>query len=516
MIFLDNTVVNTALPSIARDLDASTSTLQWVVDSYTLILSGLLLLGGTLGDRFGRRRFLTLGMLVFGAGALGASLATDAGTLILMRGVQGAGGALVLPATLSIITDVFPRAERAKAIGIWTAVCAVGIATAPVFGGYLVDRFDWSAVFLMHLPIVGLALVGMRIVPESRDKRLFRLDVPGAVLATLGLLAVVYGIIQGSVAGWTSAEIVTAFVAGIGLLGAFLVVERRSAAPMLPLHFFKQKDFTGAVLIIGLVFFALGVTFFFMSQYFQLVQGKSALTAGLYSLPAAGMMVVGAAISGMLNKSVGPKVLTLLASGAAAFGLAWLTQIDMDSSYLTVAIGFVAFGVGGGLGLAPLTDIVMAAVPVNDAGIGSSVNDVSRELGATLGVAVTGTLVSSLYSSQIEEGLTGVVASNLVQQAGDGIGVAAGIAQSLPAEVATAVIQTANEAFVDAINNGLWVSVGFMVAAGVVSLLLIPWKMRERQAESVVVAAGAAPGVSIGAVAVEERIAAFGLDPDAA
>ena len=488
MIFMDNTVVNTALPSIARDLNASTSTLQWVVDGYTLILSGLLLLGGTIGDRFGRRRWLAIGMVVFGAASAGAALATTSETLILMRGLQGTGAALVLPATLSIITDMFPREERAKAIGVGAGVGAMGLAIGPAVGGYLVDELSWSAVFWMHLPVVAAVLLGLRIVPESKDSRLLKLDIPGAVLATGGLLALVYALIQGSEAGWTSPGIVLAFVAGVVLLGGFGWVELHTKAPMLPLRFFKQRDFTGAVVIIGLVFFALMVTFFFLTQYFQLVQGKSAFTAGLYILPMAGMMMVGAPLSGILSRSLGPKVLVTAAVGAVAVGLAWLTQVDPDTGYVYIAVGLMTFGFGGGMGLAPLTDTVMAAVPVNDAGIGSAVNDVSRELGGTLGIAITGSIVSGIYSSNVESSLAeavdaGVVDAAVLETTSEGIGVTAVLVESLPLEVATIVTDAANVAFVDAFTTGLWVSAGFMAAAVVVALTMLPRRMRATQAD---------------------------------
>jgi EmrB/QacA subfamily drug resistance transporter len=483
MVFLDNTVVNTALPSISRDLGASTATLQWVVDSYTLLLAGLLLVGGTIGDRFGRRRFLSIGMVIFGAGAVGAALANSAESLIVMRSLQGVGAALVLPATLSIVTNVFPREERAKAIGIWTGVGAIAIAAGPVFGGFLVDEIGWSSVFWMHIPIVLLALFGLRIVPESRDRRALGLDIRGAVLATGGLLSLVFAIIQGNESGWLSMEILGAFGLGIGLLAAFVVAELRTRAPMLPFHFFKQRDFTGAVLIIGLVFFALMVTFFFLTQFFQLVQGKSAFTAGLYVLPAAGMMMVGAPISGVLSRSVGPKILTTIAGLSMAFGFLWLTQLSADSSFITVAIGIMAFGFGGGMSLAPLTDTVMAAVPVNDAGIGSAINDVSRELGAALGIATVGSFASGLYQSNVESALDGVAPASVVETVSEGIGVAAVTLPSLPADLAATVSAAANGAFVDAITTGMYISAGFAVAATLVAAVLIPRKMRETQAE---------------------------------
>ena len=484
MVFLDNTVVNTALPSISRDLGASTSTLQWVVDSYTLLLAGLLLVGGSIGDRFGRRRFLTIGMVIFGVGAAGAAISNSAESLILMRGLQGVGAALVLPATLSIITDVFPREERAKAIGIWTGVGAIAIAAGPVFGGFLVDEIAWSAVFWMHIPIVVLALFGLRIVPESRDRRALGLDIRGGLLATGGLLAMVFGIIQGNESGWTSTLILGAFGLGIGLLAAFAVTEIRSRAPMLPFRFFKQRDFNGAVLIIGLVFFALMVTFFFLTQFFQLVQGRSAFTAGLYMLPAAGMMMVGAPISGVLSRSIGPKILTTVAGLAMTFGLLWLTQLSVDSSFVTVAIGIMAFGFGGGMALAPLTDTVMAAVPVNDAGIGSAVNDVSRELGAALGIATVGSFVGGLYERNVESALEGAAPASVVESVGDGIGVAAVTLPTLPADLAATVSAAANGAFVDAVTTGMYISAGFAVVATLVAAFLMPRKMREMQAEA--------------------------------
>ena len=504
MVFLDNTVVNTALPSIARDLNASTATLQWVIDGYTLVLAGLLLVGGTMGDRFGRRRFLTIGMVIFGLGAVGGALAGDANTLIAMRGVQGTGAALVLPATLSIVTDVFPRNERAKAIGIWTGVGALAIAVGPVVGGFLVDQLNWNAVFWMHIPVVALALLGLRIVPESRDSRLRGLDLPGAVLATGGLIAVVYAIIQGNESGWTSPEIVVAFLGGAALLAAFAAVQKRSANPMLPLRFFRQRDFNGAVLVIGLIFFAMMVTFFFLTQFFQIVQGKSAFTAGLYLLPTAGMMMVGVPLSGLLEKRVGARILVVAAGIAVVFGLVWLSAVDASSSFTYIAIGLAAFGFGGGMALAPLTDTVMAAVPVNDAGIGSAVNDVSRELGAALGIAIVGSFVGSIYRANVEDRLDGGVDPEIVQTTSEGIGVAVVAAQSLPADIAATVVGAANDAFVDAFTTGLLISAGFMAAATLAAVVLLPNRMRETQALDSAAPAGGLLPVPAAAMQKEE------------
>ena len=294
----------------------------------------------------------------------------------------------------------------------------------------------------------------------------------------------VYSLIQGNDAGWLSREILGGFGLGAALLAGFVAVELRTRAPMLPLRFFRQRDFTAAVIIIGLVFFALMVTFFFLTQFFQIVQGKSALTAGLYLLPMAGMMMVGAPVSGLLVRRVGPRALLVVASGALVLGLAWLTQIDAGTGYGTIVIGLMIFGFGAGMGETPLTDTVMAAVPVDDAGIGSALNDVSRELGATLGIAIIGSIVSGLYTSNVEDRLGGVVDEAVVETAGEGIGVATVVAQALPADLAATVLEAANGAFVDAFTTGLWISAGFMAAAAVVSLLMLPRRIRTQQAEN--------------------------------
>ena len=482
IVFIDNTVVNTALPAISVDLGASISTLQWVVDSYVLVLAGLLLLGGSLGDRFGRKRWMTIGLVVFGAGSVGAALADSTGALIAFRGVQGVGAALVLPATLSIITNVFPRGERAKAIGIWTAVGGLGIGIGPVLGGWLVDNIGWSSVFWLHIPVLTVALIGMLFVPESKDERALGLDVPGAILGTTGIIALVYAIIQGPEAGWASAEILIAFGLAIVLLTAFAFVEARSEAPMLPLKFFRQKDFTGAVLTLGLIIFGMLVTFFFLTQFFQIVQGRSAFAAGLLIIPASVGMMMGAPLSGALVKRIGPRYLVLSMALAMITGVLLLTGVDVDSSTLSVIIPLGIFGFGAGLGMPALTDTVMAAVPEADAGIGSAVNDVSRELGGALGIATIGSFVSSFYRSSVEGSLTGIVPDEIVELAGEGIGVASVVAANLPREVGATVVSAANDAFIDAMTTGFQISAVILVSAIVIAFTLIPRRMRAEQA----------------------------------
>lgn len=481
IIFLDNTVVNTALPTISVDLGASTSMLQWIVDSYVLVLAGLLLIGGSLGDRFGRRRWMIVGLFIFGGGAVGAGLATSGAELIAFRGVQGLGAALVLPGTLSIITNVFPREERAKAIGIWTAVGALGIGLGPALGGYLVDNFGWASVFWMHIPVVAVAIAGMAVVPESRDERNLPLDVPGAVFGTTGLVALVYGIIQGSEAGWTSPEILASFGAAAVLLTAFARVELRSDHPMLPLKFFRQKDFTGAVLAIGLIMFGMLVTFFFLTQYFQIVQGRTALAAGMLIIPTSVAMMFGAPLSGWLVTKIGPRYLVLAMAVAMVTGVLMLTSLEVGSSSMAAIVPLSIFGFGAGLGMPALTDTVMAAVPEADAGIGSAVNDVSRELGGALGVATIGSVVSSLYRSNVGEGLAGVP-TEVAELATESVGVASFAAQQLPTEIGQNVIAAANQAFVDAMTTGFQISAVVLLSAIVIAFTLIPKRVRISQA----------------------------------
>ena len=484
MIFLDGTVVNTALPAIARDFDANNSVLQWVVNLYSLILAGFLLVAGSTGDRFGRRKALGAGMVIFGLGAVGAALADNSTTLIVMRGVQGLGAAFALPSTLSIITDVFPRGERAKAIVIWTAIGSMGIAVGPALGGYLVDELDWTAVFWLHMPVVALALYGLRFMPESRDSTHRPIDVPGAVLATGGMLALVYGIIQGGEAGWTSAQIVGTIATGTALLAAFAVVEFKSSHPMLPLHYFKRMDFTGSFLVLMLFFLGAVGVFFFLTQFYQLVQGRTAFVAGAALTPVAGTMILGTGIASKSGPSLGPKFTVVIAGLIIMVGMGFFAQLDVDTAFWIPIVGMAIFGLGFGMAMPTVTDTIMASVPVNDAGVGSAMNDLSRELGFVLGVAILGSLVTSLYRNSVTDAVAGLVPESLSETIGNSIGAVGSIAAELPADVAVTVTESANASFVDALNVGFVAAAGFVGLGILVAATLVPRRMRSAQAES--------------------------------
>jgi EmrB/QacA subfamily drug resistance transporter len=481
LAFLDDTVVNTALPRISLALHASTSGLQWVVDAYVLVLASLLLLSGSIGDRYGRKRTMTIGLVAFGAAAVGASQAHSIGQLIAMRACQGLGAALILPATLSIITNVFPREERARAIAVWTAIGGLAIGLGPVLGGYLVDAASWHAVFWLFVPLVTVALGGMVLVPESRDERGIGLDVPGAILGTAGLTALVYGIIRAGEAGWGNGGALASFGAAAVLLAAFALVEARASAPMLPLRFFRQRDFSGAVLLIGMVLFAMFVTFFFLTQLFQLVQHRSALAAGLLIVPTSVAVTVSAAVAGKLIHTVGPRVLAVAMTVGMLIGLVILTRTTESTSTMQIVAALVVFGFGAGLALPALTDTVMAAVPERDAGVGSAVNDVSRQLGGALGVAVIGSFVSNAYRTKLHQTLRGRIPTGVVHAASKSIGVADQTAQSLSRNIATTLTHAADHAFVSAITRGFEVSAVIVLLAFVVAATMVPRRMRAAQ-----------------------------------
>ena len=483
IVFLDDTVVNTALPRISLDLRAATAGLQWVVDAYVLVLAGLLLLCGSLGDRYGRKRVMTIGLVVFAAASAGAASSDTLGALIAMRALQGLGAAMVLPATLSIITNVFPRQERGRAIAVWTAVGGVAVGLGPVVGGYLIDASGWSSVFWLQVPVALAALAGMVIVPESRDDRHVGIDVPGALLGTLALSTLVYAIIRAGEESFSDGVCIAAFALAAVLLAAFAYVERRTDTPMLPLRFFRERDFSGAVLVIGMALFAMFVSFFFLTQLFQLVQHRSALAAGLLIVPASIGIVIGSGLAARLIHTLGPRVLVAAMTAGMMVGLLLLTRTTVSTGALRIDAALVLFGLGAGLGLPALTDTVMAAVPEREAGVGSAVNDVSRQLGGALGVAVIGSVVNSAYRANLRRGVPAGISPAIAHAAQKSIGVATETAAALPTGTAVSLTHAANSAYVHAITSGFFVSAGVMAAAFAVAVAMLPARMRATQKE---------------------------------
>ncbi|HYN92224.1 MAG TPA: DHA2 family efflux MFS transporter permease subunit [Pilimelia sp.] len=468
IIGLDNTILNVALPTLSRDLNATDSQLQWIVDSYTLVFAGLLLTAGSLGDRFGRRRALFLGLAVFAGASVAAAWVDSPGALITARAAMGVGGAVIMPATLSILTNVFTDArERAKAIGIWAAVSGLGIVLGPTAGGWLLEHFWWGSVFLVNVPVaVVTLLIGFWLVPDSRDPAAPRIDVVGSLLSIVGLSTVVWGIIEGHSRGWTSAPILASFaLAGVALAG-FVYWQHRSDHPMLDLRFFRDRRFSAACVAITLVFFALFGTIFFLTQHLQFVLGYSPLAAGQRLLPIA-TMVIGAPIAMRVMLRVGARVVVPLGLTIVTGGLLLLSTTTIDDGYGHVGIVLSLIGFGMGATMAPATEAVMASLPAAKAGVGSAMNDAVRQVGGTLGVAVLGSILSSSYAAQLGAG-------QVPARATDGLGAALAVADTLPPAAARDLVEAARLAFVEAMGTTVLVAAAVAGAGAVVAFLWLP------------------------------------------
>lgn len=461
LIGLDNTILNVALPTLVVEINATNAQLQWIVDSYVLVFAGLLLTAGSLGDRFGRKGALNVGLLIFLGGALYAWTTDNAGHLIAARAVMGVGGAFIMPATLSILTNMFPPHERGRAIGVWAGVAGVGIPLGPLVGGWLLEHFDWGAVFLVNVPIVLIALgLGQVLLPTSRDPQAPRIDVGGAVLSMAGLSVLVYGLIEAPLKGWGSTETLVALLGSVALLAAFAWWESRTREPMLDLRFFRNARFSAANAAITLTFFALFGSMFSLTQYLQFVLGYTPFEAGVRTLPMALGMMVGAPLSARLVERTGSKVMVAGGLSLVTVALLLMTRLEADGTYLAFLVPMLLLAFGMGLTMAPATEAIMGAIPRAKAGVGSAMNDTTRQVGGALGVATIGSLMSSTYRSNVQDALAGLP-SDVMARAQDSLGAALAIAQQSGPEGATIAAQ-ARVAFTEAMATGF-------VAAAVIS-----------------------------------------------
>ena len=476
VIGLDNTILNVALPTLEKDLGASSSQLQWIVDSYMLVFAGLLLTAGALGDRFGRKRGLTIGLAIFGLGSGLSALATSPEMLIATRALMGVGGAFIMPSTLSIITAVFPAGERAKAIGVWAGVSGLGIAIGPVAGGWLIEHASWNAVFLVNLPFVVAALTaGKWLVPESKDPAAPRLDVPGFALSIAGLTTLVWAIIEAPAKGWTSPTILAAFAVAAVVLGAFMAWELRTREPMLDIRLFSNPRFSGASAAITLVFFSMFGSIFFLTQYLQGVLEFSALEAGLRVTPVAVGLIMGGPISAKLAERIGTKRVVAGGLVLVAAGLTIVTQFQVDSSYGIVAAHLLVLGFGMGMAMAPATESVMGSLPLEKASVGSAVNDTTRTTGGALGVAILGSLLASQYRGDMDEAVSGLphgAAESASDTLSGGLAVAHRMGDS-------GLADAAQTAFVNGMHVAALAAAGVALAGAVIAYLVIPARERE-------------------------------------
>ena len=476
-ITLDNTILNIAIPALERDLHASTSQLQWIADGYILVFAGLLLTTGSLGDRFGRRGALSAGLAVFGAGSLLSAFAASATQLIFTRALMGIGAALIMPATLSLLTNVFsdPR-ERGRAIGAWAAVAGAGGAIGPVVGGFLLSRFWWGSVFLINVPVVVVALVAGRfLLPPSKDPGAPRLDPLGAVLSVVGLVALLWGIIEAPTKGWADQTVVAGFVAGAAILGGFVYWELQCSSPMLDVRFFRNRRFTAANAGITMVYFAMFGSMFLVTQYLQTVLGFSPLQAGLRMLPTAGIMLVVAPSAPRFVERVGTKVVMGGGLVLASSGLALMSQVPVAHGYahLIVALGLMSGGMG--LVMAPATESIMGSLPPSKAGVGSAMNDTTRQMGGALGVAIIGSVMASSYRPGIGARLGSLqLPAGVLATAKGSVGGALDAARSLPAATGRLVADAGRTQFVHGLRPSLLVASGVVLVVATIVFAFLP------------------------------------------
>jgi EmrB/QacA subfamily drug resistance transporter len=476
LIVVDNTIVNVALPTLQQDLDATTSQLQWIVDSYILVFAGLLLTMGSLGDRFGRKGALAIGLSIIGLASIGSAFAESANQLIAIRAVMGIGGALVMPATLSIITNVFTdRKERAQAIAIWSASAGMAVAIGPVTGGYLLEHFWWGSVFLVNVPVVIVALVlGAFFVPTSRDPAATPLDPVGAVLSIAGLVSLVWAIIEGP-DGWTDPEILIGFGLAAVLLLAFVLWERHTTYPMLDMAFFADPRFSAASGAIALTFFAMFGSLFLLTQFLQSVLGYTAFEAGVRLIPMAAVQVVVAPLSAKVVERVGSKVIVGVGLSTAALGLVLASQLTAEATYPQVLLSLVVLSAGLALVMPTATESIMGSLPPAKAGVGSAVNDTTRELGGALGVAVLGSVMASTYRPEVADAISGrPIPTDVADMITDQVGAAMAVAEQIGGEPGRQLAEVASNAFTEGMGAAFLIGAAALALGAVIVVLFLP------------------------------------------
>jgi DHA2 family multidrug resistance protein-like MFS transporter len=495
MVVMSVAGLNVALPSMARELKATSSELQWIVDAYGLVFAALLLPAGALGDRFGRKRTLLLGLTIFAFGSVIGGIGTGAAQIVAGRIINGIGAAFVMPATLSLITTIFPPNERRKAIALWAGFAGAGGALGPIVTGALLERYWWGSAFLVNVPVVAVVVIAVFVFsPTSKDPDATPLDPIGALLSLVGLASLVYGIIEGPERGWTDPAVLSGFaLAAIGLAG-FVLWERRTRYPMLPLSFFKDRRMSVGSGVVTMAFFVMFGLFFMFTLYLQFVRGYSPLSAGLATLPLALTLVAIAPRSATMAEKMGSG--PVIAGGflLVAAGFAVLGFVRPSSPYLMLVVALVLLGAGMSLTAAPATGNIMSAVPQAKAGVGSAVNDTTREVGGALGIAVLGSVSSAVYRSSIDlDGLS--LPAGVKAAAGESIGGATNaLAGAGPA--AGQLASRAATAFTHSFNVAAGVSAALaLLAAGAV------FKVFSRSAETA--AAGETPNPSTPPIPVE-------------
>lgn len=481
MVTLDNTVLNVALPTLVRDLHATTTELQWIVDAYVIVFAGLLLVMGSLADRIGRKRVFLAGLAAFAAGSTWAAFSGSVGHLIAARASMGIGGAMMMPATLAIITNMFrDPAERQRAIGMWAGTSGVGIALGPIVGGLLLTHFWWGSVFLINVPVAVLgAACALPLIPDSKNPAALPPDLVGALLSIAGLGLVLWSLIEAPARGWSSPLTIGAGVGGLAVLAAFAAWERASSHPMLNLRFFRNRRFSAAVGSLGLATFGLFSTLFVMTQFLQFSLGYSPLQAGIRVLPAAGAIAVVAPLSTVLVRAVGTKITVAAGLLVIAGGLTQLSAASATTTFTGVLPGLILLGVGAGLTIPSATESVMGSLPSAHAGVGSATNGTFLQTGGALGVAVIGSLLNTRYQDMMTSALAPYPVPHAAMQTilgsvGGALSVAARVGGQFGAELA----RLARSAFASGMDLGLTTGACVAAAGCLIALIALPSRGR--------------------------------------
>ncbi|WBP89119.1 DHA2 family efflux MFS transporter permease subunit [Kitasatospora cathayae] len=479
VVVLDNSILNVAMKTIATPapvgLGATQSDLEWAINSYTLVFAGLLFTSGLLGDRFGRKRALLVGMVVFGVASLLSSMAGSPGELVGYRGLMGVGAALAMPATLAIIMNVFEREEQPKAIGVWAGAVGLAIAIGPITGGLLIEHFWWGSVFLVNVPIVIIALIAMVIlVPESKDPNPGALDPVGVLLSIVGLVALIYGIIKGGeLADFTAFAAWGPTLLGVVALAAFVLYERRIPFPALDVTWFRNKVFSASVVVVGVIFFALMGVSFFGVFYIQSVRGYSALQAGLLMLPLAVAQLLFAPRARLVVERLGVAATAAGGMVLVALGFVGYTMLTATTPIWVLIVLGLVMGSGMAHVMPPVTVAIMGSLPREKAGAGSAVNNTFRQVGGSLGVAVLGAVLSTVYRDGMSDTLTHLP-EGLRDKAGESLEATLAIADRVPNGQGKALIAPAHDAFIHAMHVVASLSVGISLVGALVAWFLLP------------------------------------------
>lgn len=477
LIGMDNTILNVAIPTLQREFSASSSTLQWMVDSYILVFAGLLLTMGGLGDRFGRALMLRIGLVIFTLAAFVVIFSETSGQVIIGRAVMGIGGAMIMPSTLSIIIDVFKGPERARAISIWAATAGIGVGLGPLIGGALLEQFYWGSVFLVNVPIAAVALIaGFWLVPESRDPEAKPVDFVGAALSTAAVALLIYAIIEAPSEGWAAPLTLAGFAGSAVLAVAFSWWEIRIEHPLLNFQLFRRLRFSTGAGAISLAFFALMGMVFAFTQYLQFVRGYTALEAGIRLLPLAAGIAIGARGGERLNRKFGTNVVVGSGMVLLAGTLSMILFYDTTTPLWILEVSIFLTSLAMGTMMAPSTEAVMGAVPPEQAGVGSAMNDVTRQVGGAFGVAIIGSVLTSIYSSRVSSAVDAVagIPSAASESAKDSVGAAIGLAATLPPQVGEPLAEAARNAFTDAFGLAVLVGVGLALTGAVLVFKFMP------------------------------------------